>query len=94
MNKCNICQRPFRFEEEEKAGVCAVCVRDVLDAKELRTGAEELRIENEQLKTETMDLAALIKQLARQIPENKWAKKALDYLVRKGLEGSILRDVT
>ncbi len=48
-----------------------------------------------ELERVTDDLAALVRQLARSLrktaPDNELAYKALDYLKRKGLQGSPLR---
>lgn len=48
-----------------------------------------------ELERVTDDLAALVRQLVRSLrkaaPDNELADKALDYLKRKGLQGSTLR---
>lgn len=64
---------------------------------------EHLRIDNAQLQyaleqSETIvdDLAQLVMRLVHQLrkaePDNELSDKALDYLKRNGLTGSILRD--
>jgi phage gpG-like protein len=51
-----------------------------------------------ELERVTDDLAALVRQLVRSLrkaaPDNELADKALDYLKRKGLQGSPLRHNT
>jgi hypothetical protein len=50
--------------------------------------------ERKEFYTQREDLAMLVRKLAHRLPkDDEWAKKAMGYLVRKGLQGSVLREV-
>lgn len=76
-----------------------------LDIKRLNVDIQHLRIDNallqyalEQSETIVDDLAQLVKRLVHQLrkaaPDNELSEKALDYLKRKKLYESPLRDVS
>jgi len=54
-------------------------------------GLELLIAEDRNLKSMVGDLAMLVRRLCRQRVSDKTREQALDYIKRKGLEGSILR---
>jgi len=71
--------------------------RLIVDIKHLRIDNAQLQYALEQSETIVDDLAQLVKQLVHQLrkaaPGNELSEKAMDYLKRKGLLGSPLRDM-
>lgn len=72
--------------------------RLIVDIKHLRIDNAQLQYALEQSETIVDDLAQLVKRLAHQLrkaaPDNELSDKALDYLKRKKLYESPLRDVS
>lgn len=72
--------------------------RLILDIKHLRIDNAQLQYALEQSETIVDDLAQLVTRLVRQLrkaaPDNELSEKALDYLKRKELLGSPLRDMS
>lgn len=72
--------------------------RLIVDIKHLRIDNAQLQYALEQSETIVDDLAQLVKRLVHQLrkaaPDNELSEKALDYLKRKELLGSPLREVS
>jgi len=64
-----------------------------IDGWKFRAKHAEARVK--ELEAIVGDLSALVRKLVHHIgPENMLSKRAMDYLLRKGLQGSPLRDVS
>lgn len=103
-----IVQRRAQAEQYDQALIKMAAERDRLSAEVagLRTGYEAYERVNAELKAEVEglrnssscvdDLSALVRQLVHRLrkaaPDNDLPEKALDYLKRKGLQGSPLRN--
>lgn len=63
----------------------------------LRARIEEAKEERDRFRAQVDDLAMLVRMLVHSArktnPDNETARKAMDYLQRHNLQGSILRDI-
>lgn len=79
------------YDEDERSTLDKLA-RALIERDAAIRREEALKVEVKRLKAGTKDLAALVKLLAKRNPVGTQEKKALDYLMRRGLMGSILRD--
>jgi hypothetical protein len=66
---CSICQRPFRFQEEHDAGVCAACVLDVKEVERLRSECAELKHLHDVMRAETVGIRRAALEEAAKVAE-------------------------